>query len=248
MSGIATAIVGSAVIGGAAASMSAKKAARAQRDASQLASQTELEQFYQSREDLAPWREAGAGALKQLTKGTVAGEDFNRDFTLADFIRDPGYDFRLQQGQQALDRSAAARGGALSGAAIKGQTRYGQDYASNEYQNAYNRFNNDRTQRFNRLASLAGVGQTATRDVAQLGTQAASNVANNIIGAGNAQASGYVGQGNAWSGAAQSLGNFAMNQYFMKQMLGGTPTIPTTTSYGSVPWAGNSYSSVSIYG
>lgn len=232
MSGIATAIVGSAVIGGVVASNSAKKAANAQRDAANLASQTELEQYYQNREDMQPWREAGQGALKQLTEGTVAGGDFNRDFTLADFTRDPGYDFRLNEGTRALERSAAARGGALSGGALRGISRYGQDYASGEYQNAYNRFNNDRTQRFNRLASLAGVGQTATRDVAQQGAQVAANVGNNIIGAGNAQASSYVGQGNAWSGAAQTLGNFAMNKYFMSQMPGGTTTMPTTPSYG----------------
>lgn len=232
MSGVATAIVGSAVIGGVVASNSASKAANAQKDAAQLASQTELEQYRQNREDMQPWREAGAGALGQLTAGTAAGGDFNRDFTLADFTKDPGYDFRMQQGQQALDRSAAARGGALSGAAIKGSLRYGQDYGSNEYQNAYNRFNNDRTQRFNRLASLAGVGQTATRDVAQQGAQVASNVGNNIMGAGNAQASSYIGQGNAISGAAQSLGNFAMNKYYLSQMPGGASTMPTTPSYG----------------
>jgi hypothetical protein len=240
MSGIATAIVGSAVIGGVVASNSASKAAKAQENAANLASQTELEQYYQNREDMQPWREAGQGALKQLTAGTAVGGDFNRDFTLADFTRDPGYDFRMQQGQQALERSAAARGGVLGGAALKGITRYGQDFASGEYQNAYNRFNNDRTQRFNRLASIAGVGQTATRDVAQQGAQVASNVGSNIIGAGNAQASSYVGQGNAISGAAQTLGNFAMNKYFMSQMPGGVSTMPTTPSYGGTPtyWDG----------
>lgn len=240
MSGIATAIVGSAVIGGVVASNSASKAANAQKDAAQLASNTELEQYRQNREDMQPWREAGAGALGQLTTGTAAGGDFNRDFTLADFTKDPGYDFRMQQEQQALERSAAARGGALGGAALKGIARYGQDYASGEYQNAYNRFNNDRTQRFNRLASLAGVGQTATRDVAQQGAQVASNVGNNIIGAGNAQASSYVGQGNAISGATNTLGNFAMNKYYMSQMPGGATTMPTTPSYGGTPtyWDG----------
>lgn len=245
MSGIATAIVGSAVIGGVVASNSAKKAANAQRDASQLASQTELEQFYQNREDMQPWREAGQGALKQMTEGTAAGGDFNRDFTLADFTRDPGYDFRMNEGARALDRSAAARGGVLSGGALRGVTRYGQDFASGEYQNAYNRFNNDRTQRFNRLASLAGVGQTATRDVAQMGQQVAGNVANNIIGSGNAQASSYVGQGNAISGAAQSLGNFAMNQYFMNQM---KPTTPPPTTNTAPAWTGGYGGEMPVYG
>ena len=240
MSGIATAVVASAVIGGVVASDSSRRAANAQKDAANKASQTELEQYYQNREDMQPWREAGQGALKQLTEGTTAGGDFNRDFTLADFTRDPGYQFRLDEGTRALERSAAARGGVLSGGALRGVTRYGQDYATGEFQNAYNRFNNDRTQRFNRLASLAGVGQTATRDVASMGQQVAGNVANNIIGAGNAQASSYVGQGNAIAGAANTLGNFAMNKYYMSQMPGGTTTMPTTPSYGGTPtyWDG----------
>ncbi len=250
MSGIATAVIGSAVIGGVVASNSAKKAANAQRDAANTASQTELEQYYQNREDMQPWRDAGIDALGQMRAGTAVGGDFNRDFTLADFTKDPGYGFRLGEGTQALERSAAARGGALSGAALKGITRYGQDFASGEYQNAYNRFNADRTQRFNRLASLAGVGQTATRDVAQQGAQVASNVGNNIMGAGNAQASSYVAQGNAIGGAANTLGNFAMNKYYMSQMPGGTATMPTTPSYGGSSWTGGwgSGGDVPIYG
>lgn len=248
MSGIATAVVASAVIGGVVASDSSRRAANAQKDAANQASQTELQQYNQNREDMAPWREAGANALGQLTTGTAQGGDFNRDFTLADFTKDPDYDFRQQQGQRGVEASAAARGGLLSGAALKGLTRYNQDYASGEFQNAYNRFNNDRTQRFNRLASVAGIGQTATRDVAQMGSQTASNVANNIIGAGNAQASSYVGQGNAISGAANTLGNFAMNRYYLSQMPGGASTMPTTPSYGGTPTYWDAAGSGPIYG
>lgn len=239
MSGIATAVVASAVIGGVVASDSSRKAANAQKDAAQLANKTETDQYAQNREDLAPWREAGTTALKQLTAGTAAGGEYAKDFTLADFTRDPGYDFRLQQGQRGLEASAAARGGVLSGAALKGMDRYNQDYASGEYQNAYNRWNNDRTQRFNRLSALAGIGQTATRDVTQQGAQVASNVAQNQVGAGNAQASSYVGQGNAWSGAANTLGNYAMNRYYMGQLgygsnapgNSGTVNVPQSPSY-----------------
>lgn len=214
---IAAAIVGGAVVGGVASNMAAGEAADAQKDAANAANATELAMFNQNRLDMQPWRDAGATALGQMTTGTKAGGEFNRDFSLADFNKDPGYEFRMKEGQRALDASAAARGGALSGAAIKGATRYGQDFGSNEYQNAYNRFNNDRTQRFNRLASLAGVGQTATRDVAQMGAQTASNVANNQIGAGNAQASSYMGKANAINSTASTLGNFAMNQYYANQ-------------------------------
>lgn len=229
---VAAAVIGSAVVGGAVSSSSANKAAGAQRDAASQASATELEQYYQNREDQQPWRDAGVTALGQLTTGTAEGGDFNRDFTMADFTKDPGYDFRMSEGQRGLDSSAAARGGALSGAAIKASTRYGQDYASGEYQNAYNRFNSDRTSRFNRLSSLAGVGQTATTNVANQGAQVASNVAQNQIGSGNAQASSYIGQGNAVSGAANSLGNWAMQSQYANQ--GYSPYTNRTTQSNSV--------------
>ena len=217
MSGIATAIVSSAVIGGVMSSNAAGDAADAQVQSSQEANATQLKMFEQNRADQEPWREAGVTALGQLGAGTVDGGDFNRDFTLADFTKDPGYDFRMQQGQRGLDSSAAARGGALSGAAVKASTRYNQDYASGEYQNAYHRFNADRTARFNRLSSLAGVGQTATNQVGEQGTRVAGAIAEGQIGAGNARASGYIGQGNAMSGAANTLGNFALNSQFMNQ-------------------------------
>ena len=215
---VAAAVVGSAVVGGMMQSDAAGKAAGAQSAAADRANATELQMYNQNRADQQPWREAGQTALGQLSAGTADGGDFNRDFTLADFTKDPGYDFRMQQGQRGLDASAAARGGALSGAAIKASDRYNQDYASGEFQNAYNRFNADRTARFNRLSSLAGVGQTATNQVGAQGAQVASNVANNQTGQGNAQASSYIGQGNAMAGAAGTLGNFAMSQYYMNNM------------------------------
>jgi hypothetical protein len=217
MSGIATAIAGSAIIGGVMSNKAAGKAADAQVQSSQEANATQLAMFNQNREDQQPWREAGVSALGQLSAGTAAGGDFNRDFTLADFTKDPGYDFRMREGQRGLDSSAAARGGALSGAAIKASERYSQDYASGEYQNAYNRFNADRTARFNRLSSIAGTGQTATNQVGAQGAQVASSIAENQIGAGNARASGYIGQGNAMSGAVNTLGNWAMNSQYMNQ-------------------------------
>jgi hypothetical protein len=215
MSGIATAIVGSAIIGGITSSNAASSAADAQTAASDKASATQLAMYNQNRTDQEPWRNAGVTALGQLTKGTAAGGDFNRDFSLSDFTKDPGYDFRMREGQRGLDSSAAARGGALSGAAIKASERYNQDYASGEYQNAYNRYNADRTARFNRLSSLAGTGQTATNQVAADGSNTANSIAQNQIGSGNAQASSYIGQGNAVSGTLNTLGNYAMNSQYM---------------------------------
>lgn len=214
MSGIATAIVGSAVIGGIVSSDASRRAANTQADAARAANDTQLAMFDQNREDMAPWRTAGETALGQLTAGTAPGGDYMRDFTLADFARDPGYQFRQQEGMRGVESSAAARGGLLNGGTLKALDRYNQDYASGEFSNAYNRWNNDRSQRFNRLSSLAGIGQTASRDVANMGMQTAGTIGQNQLAAGNARASGYVGQANAFNNAQGSL----QSMYMFNQM------------------------------
>lgn len=209
---VAAAVIGSAVIGSAVSANASRSASNTQADSARDSNATARAQFEQNRIDSAPWRAAGETALGQLSAGTATGADFNRDFTLADFNRDPGYQFRLDQGQQGLERSAAARGGALGGGALKALSRYGQDYASGEYNNAYNRFNNDRTQRFNRLSSIAGTGQTATRDVANQGTALATQIGENNMQAANARASGYIGRSNAINDGIGTLGNWWQGQ------------------------------------
>lgn len=213
MSGIATAIVGSAVVSGYMGSQAAKSAAKTQAQSAREANNTELAMYDQTREDQQPWREAGQTALKQLTSGTVNGGEFNRNFTLSDFTRDPGYQFRMDQGQQAIERSAAARGGVMNGGTLKSLQRYGQDYASGEYNNAYSRWNNDQTTRYNRLSTIAGLGQTANNVTAQLGQQTASSIGNNITSAGAATAAGQVGAANSW---ANAMNNGASMYMFTK--------------------------------
>lgn len=211
---VAAAIVGAAVVGGVATSVASSKAAKAQKSAADTASAAQLEMYNQTREDQAPYREAGYTALKQLGTDTAPGGDFNRDFTIADFQKDPGLEFRRTEGQRGVESSAAARGGLLSGGALKGIDRYNQDYASGEYSNAYNRFNNDRTTRFNRLSSIAGTGQTAVNTTGVLGANVANNIAQNTLEAGNARASGYVGQANAINQTATTLGNYYLNRQY----------------------------------
>ena len=137
-----------------------------------------------------------------------------REFTNDDFVKDPGYQFRLDEGLKALQHSAAARGGLLSGNALKGISRYGQDYASNEFGNAFNRFNTNQTNKFNRFASLAGIGQTSANLNANNAMQLGEQIGNNQIGAGNARASGYIGGSNALTGAI-GQGVNALSQYYM---------------------------------
>lgn len=126
---------------------------------------------------------------------------FNKPFTTADFVKDPGYDARLQEGQKQLDRFFASRGLASSGGAAKSAARYGQTFASNEFQNVYNRYQQDRANQFNRLATLAGIGQTGTSLSGSLANAEAQSGSNLMTGIGAAQAAGQVGEANALSGA-----------------------------------------------
>lgn len=159
----------------------------------------------------------------------------NREFTNADFVRDPGYEFRLGEGMKGLERSAAARGGLLSGAALKAASRYNQDFASNEFGNSANRFNVNQANRFNRLASIAGIGQTAATQTGQNAMTVGQQVAQNQLGVGNVRASGYVGQANALTGA---LGQ-GYNMYQDQQMM---DMLRKQNQGGGVNSAGGSYS------
>lgn len=168
-------------------------AAAAQARAAQEANNTTWRMYDQGRKDQEPWRQAGANALGQITGGM---DDMTRTFTMNDFQKDPGYEFRMAEGQKALERSAAARGGLMGGRTLKDISRFGQDFASNEYTNVYNRFNNDRDQRFNKLSSIAGLGQSSASQIANQGMQAGQQVAENQIGLGNSQAANIMGQTN----------------------------------------------------
>jgi hypothetical protein len=202
---------GASIYGASQQAKASKGAARTQAQAASEATRAQQQQYYQTREDLGPYRQAGYGALGQLTAGTAPGAEFNQPFTMADFQADPGYQFRLAEGQKALERGAGARGQLFSGATMKDLTRFGQQTASDEYQRAMDRFNVDRTTRFNRLASLAGLGQTANTTLGQLGAQTAGQIGENIIGAGNARAAGQIGAANAWAQGIGGISN-ALNQ------------------------------------
>lgn len=234
---VAAAVVGSAVVGGAAgiygASQSAKaskQAAQTQADAAAKANDTQLQMFEETRADQKPYLQAGTGAVNRLadlvgTSGNTTAQGYGsltQPFTAADFVADPGYQFSLEQGQKALERSAAAKGGLLSGAALKAAQTYGQGTAAQEYNDVYNRYNTSQTNIYNRLAGLSGTGQTAANQLASTGTQVGSNIASNITGAGNAQAAGQVGAANAWSTGLSNLGssaNSGIQNYMLSQYL-----------------------------
>ena len=134
---------------------------------------------------------------------------YGRDFGTADFEADPGYAFRQSEGMKALERSAAARGNLLSGSTMKGIQRFGQDLASQEYTNAFNRYQVNRSNQLNPLQSLMGAGQSATNVQTGVQGQLGQNQATNLYNAGAARASGYVGSANALGGALSSIGQTA---------------------------------------
>lgn len=117
------------------------------------------------------------------------------DDPFASFYASPDYQFRLSEGLKAIERSAAARGGLRSGATMRSLGRYAQGEAAGEYGNYVNR-----------LAALAGVGQSATDSTTQAGMQYASGASNAYTNAGNARASAYANTGNAIN---QGIGNIA---------------------------------------
>jgi hypothetical protein len=141
---------------------------------------------------------------------------------------DPGYNFRLGEGMKTLERNAAARGGLISGGALKAATRYGQDYASNEFGNAYNR-----------VAGLASLGPSSAGVMNNLGTTYSTNAGNTMgnmgNNTGNALLSASAARSSAYTGAGNQFGKYlSTNPSF-----GGSGTFkadPNAVPLGSNYW------------
>jgi len=187
-------------------SKAAENAADTQARATQAAQDAQERMFNKQLELQEPWRKAGETALNKL----IPLSDYTK-FGMEQYQADPGYAFRLSEGMKALDRTAAARGGLLSGATLKGAQRYGQDLASQEYQNAFNRYQIERNAQLNPLQSLAGVGQTATGALTNAYGAYGAQTGQNLQDIGSARASGYLGGQNALSSALGQAGQ--MYQY-----------------------------------
>jgi hypothetical protein len=227
MSWIAAAVVGTAIVGGAYMSSQASKgAAQTQADAANNATAANQAALQQQAELSAPYREAGTTAVNQLSAMTQPGGEATKAFSYGPFNyqADPGYAFRLKEGMNAMNATAAARGGLISGNALKAGQTFGQELGSQEYGNAFNRYlsnysNAQNTFQLNRnnllspLQFLSGQGQAAAAgQAANVGNTAASNAALST-GAANAQAAGQVGSANAYTNAiGQGIGAYQMNQ------------------------------------
>jgi hypothetical protein len=222
------------VVGGIVGAGAAKDAAQMQADAAKAAQTQQMEMFNTINAQQAPYRAAGYGALGDIGalgtgqyqmydaqgKPTGMGEGsgyLQKQFDASDLAKGlaPNYDFMLQQGQMANQRAANMAGGGLGGNALQGLQKYTQDYAGNAYQNAFTNFQNQRSNIYNTLAGIAGIGQagqTATNTAAANATNAATQLG---VGSAAAQAAGTIGSTNAYTGAI----NNALNNYTLGSLL-----------------------------
>jgi len=218
MSAVATAIVASSYMSSRASS----KAADVQAGAMDRSSDLEYRQYQDTVKRQQPFYDVGVNALPELVQASKY-----EPFTMDKFQADPGYAFRLSEGQKALERSAAARGGLLSGGTGKALQRFGQEMGSQEYTNAFNRYQAERTARLQPLQSLTGMGQSTGQQISQAGQNMASNVGDAMGSAAAARASGYVGQANALTGGLNTYLNYQQGQNYLNALSNRTPGLQT---------------------
>ena len=197
-------VAGAVVVSGVIGANAADKAANTQADAANRAADLQYKQYQEDVVRQKPFYDVGVNALPEL----VAASKYT-PFTMDQFQQDPGYAFRLKEGQQALDRSAAARGGLISGGALKAAERYGQEMGSQEYTNAFNRYQAERQARLGPLQAMTGMGQTTAQQIGAAGQNMAGNVGEAYMGGANARASGYVGGANALTSGLGTYLNYS---------------------------------------
>jgi hypothetical protein len=112
----------------------------------------------------------------------------------------------------------AARGGLISGTALKAATGYGQEMGSQEYTNAFNRYQTERAALLNPLQSLAGVGQTTASNLGSAGQSYGAGASEAYMGGANARASGYVGGANALTSGLGSYLNYSQGQDYLNRL------------------------------
>ena len=232
--------VGSSLLG----SSSSKKAAKAQAAAAEADRQLQKELYYDQVARQEPFRQAGLTTQAELLRqmglaGDASSQGYGnmlRNFAMSDFEADPGYGFRLQEGLKSMDRQAAARGGLISGAALKAAQRYGQEMGSQEYQNAYNRYNQNRNINYSMLTGQQAVGQGATNQQGQASQNYGTAAGNAMQNAAAARASGYMGSANALAGGLGQIANTYSQQQMMNRIFGAPASSAQTIQSGWNKW------------
>ena len=239
------AMAGSA-IGGAVTSAgqarASRRAADAQVQSAAESARLQREMFDRQVALQEPFRQGGLTGQNRIMEllgigGDAAAGDYGRygrDFAMSDYEADPGYAFRLSEGNKALERSAAARGMLMSGKMFKGAQRFGQDLASQEYQNAFDRYQTNRSNQLNPLGTLMAAGQGASNVLSGAAGQLGTQLGENAMGAGNARASRYINQSNALTDALSGVTNAFGGYVGRGGGFGGRAAVPppSATPYG----------------
>jgi len=187
----------------------------------------------QNKAYMAPYRDAGIAGQNQLLTlmglqgGNAGAADFGRyakDFQMSDYQADPGYAFRLDEARKGYERSAASRGGLLSGRTLQGTIDYSQNLASQEYSNAYDRYQKNRSNQLSALGAFTSAGQNAAQNTSatnalyggQMGanSQNYANTQNEISMGGQQRASGYLTGGQQAAAAGAMGAQNSLNQGF----------------------------------
>jgi hypothetical protein len=218
------AAAGGQVLGGFMQADAASSAARSQMRASMAALAERRRMYEEQKGFLQPYQEQGTIGLNELSKlGPYESFDINK------FGTEPGYQFRLKEGLKQLQGAAGARGGLLSGATIRGGQKYSQDVASQEYQNAFNRYQQEWKNRLYLPTYKIGLGENAAKTLAGIAGSESSAASELLQSQGNIAAAGTVGRTNALGGMLSNLGSLGL-QYGMMGGFGGGGG--GTTTYG----------------
>jgi hypothetical protein len=213
------AVAASTVIGGTMQASAAKDAARQQSDGAREAANVARENNSIVREDLLPYSASGLSAVDMLADAMGMKEGMNPATsvllspfrpTMEQLEATPGYQFAKTQGLKAVNNSASARGLGISGAALKGAASYATGLADQTFQNQFSNDQAQKTNAFNKLMSMATLGESAAAQTGALGTQNAAYLGNAMMSAGNAGAQGTLGAGAAYGNMFGRLGSIGM--------------------------------------
>jgi hypothetical protein len=215
---------GAGLLGSKMQADAARSAARTQAQAANRAMAQEREMYDIARGDLAPYRELGYTALGDIENRIPFFTSQFGDEQLQQYL-DPSMEFRRRLGEQTTARALNVGGGAISGNTLRGLEEFGQNLASTEYGNAFNRFQNERTNIYNTLANIAGMGQGAVNTGVTAGQNFAGQQTGLLTGQAAALAGGQVGAANAIAGGVGNIGNMA----FLSSLMRPQPVAAATT-------------------
>lgn len=207
------------IAAGIANALAANKASSRQSDAANRATDVQQGMYDQMRTNEQPFMNLGrdAGIRVGTLLGTAGSPDdpgfgsLTKQFTYQDYLnnQDPGYEFMRQQGENALINRTSTTGSALGGSALKSLMAYNQDYARTGFNDAFARYQTQQGNIFQRLSSLATLGQNAASNTGAQGTAAGANIGANLVGAGNAAAAGIIGGANAFNSGGANAAQIA---------------------------------------